>query len=387
MKICHVIDGLDPDAGGPPMIAARLAAGQALLGHEVTILTRVPAIDSAAEARAIARVPGMERVQRILVEPADRVDRLVGWRWAGRVEDMIRDQGFVHLHSVWETSLRVAGRLCRRHRVPYAVLLNGMLDPWSMSQSRWKKKLAMAMGYRQMLEGAAFLHLGNRDESALIKPLGLRVAERVIPNGVFFEEIEPLPARGLFYAKHPELSGRPFVLFLSRLHYKKGLDILADAFARLAAMLPEVDLVVAGPEGGAGEAFNRAIGEAGLASRVHGVGALYGDAKYEALVDASCFCLPSRQEGFSVAITEALGCGLPAVITQGCHFPEVGEAEAGRVTALDGQAVADALREVMSDEAKRDAMGRNARVLVEQRYTWPKIAAQTIDIYREWVDK
>jgi glycosyltransferase involved in cell wall biosynthesis len=304
-------------------------------------------------------------------------------QWATKpLPDLIAQAQMVHLHNVWDVLVYAGARECRRSDRPYCILVNGMLDPWCMQQRAWKKKLAFALGYRTMLSRATFLHLGNADERQLIEPLKLAAPNAIIPNGIFSEEIAALPPRGLFHAKHPELRARPFVLFLSRLHYKKGLDYLADAFKIAAAQCPDVQLVVAGPDGGAKEPFERQIAQAGLQDRVHVVGPLYGADKFAALVDCACFCLPSRQEGFSMAIVEALASGVPVVITEPCHFPEVAAAGAGEVVPLDAQAVGNALVRVLSDAALRDRMGRAGRELIETRYTWLKIAEQSIEAYQ-----
>jgi glycosyltransferase involved in cell wall biosynthesis len=174
------------------------------------------------------------------------------------------------------------------------------------------------------------------------------------------------------------------VLFLARLHPKKGLDILADAFAQLATHHGKAHLVVAGPDGGAQEDFTRRIAQLNLTARVHVVGPLYGRDKFAAMVDAGCFCLPSRQEGFSVAITEALACGLPVVASESCHFPQIVASGAGRVTPLDAAAVAQALRDVLADPSRRAEMGRRGRELVERHFTWPRIAPRMIGAYEEF---
>ncbi|NQX90461.1 MAG: glycosyltransferase, partial [Halioglobus sp.] len=207
----------------------------------------------------------------------------------------------------------------------------------------------------------------------------------IIPNGVFLEELEPLPKPGAFRAAHQQVGDHPFVLFLSRLQYKKGLDHLANAFALAAGKLDRAHLVVAGPDEGEQAGFQRRIEAAGLTDRVHLVGPLYERRKIEALVDATCFCLPSRQEGFSVAITEALACGVPVVVTEACHFPEVGQVGAGRVVPLDDEAIAAALVEVMSDQALGAQMGRQGRALIAERFTWQRIAKRTIEAYERVV--
>jgi glycosyltransferase involved in cell wall biosynthesis len=113
-------------------------------------------------------------------------------------------------------------------------------------------------------------------------------------------------------------------------------------------------------------------------------GGLYGSAKIAALKQSACFCLPSRQEGFSVAITEALACGVPVAITDACHFPEVAEAGAGVVCALDPMAVAAALERILEDPDGAKRMGAAGARLVRANYTWPRIALQTIAAYQSF---
>ena len=241
--------------------------------------------------------------------------------------------------------------------VPYCVLPHGMLDPWSLLQKRLKKALSMRLFQRRMLDRAAFIHALNADERRFIDDLRIRAPLVVIGNGISPEEIERWRVPGRFRPRIPEIGDRPFVLFLSRLHAKKGLDVLARAFEILSALLPDVHLVVAGPNDGYESQFRQAILNAGLEDRVHVTGPHYGASKFEALADASCFCLPSRQEGFSVAITEALACGVPVAISEGCHFPEVAKVGAGRVLPLDPGAFAAAIDAILADRRLLPAWG------------------------------
>ena len=382
MKILHVIESLNLHSGGPPMIATRLAAAQASLGHQVRLAAHdTPGAADQIDA-ALRPIPHFQSVDLILIPRRPSWQELLG-RGAAQMRSLVEDAQVVHLHFSWESLILVTGRLCRRMGRPYVVMLNGMLDPWSLAQSPWKKKAAMAAGHARMLRGAAALHLGNRQEQRLIEPLRLGTAQAIIPNGVFVEEIEALPDAGCFHAAHPQLQMRPFILFMSRIHHKKGPDLLLEAFAAIADEFPTMQLVVAGPDGGAVADVHRRAADARLSERVHVVGPIYGQQKLAALVDCRLFCLPSRQEGFSMAITEALGCGTPVVITEGCHFPEVAEAGAGEVVATDSGAVAEALRRMLRDDALRQRMSQAARRLARERYTWPKIAEQTLAVYRE----
>jgi len=385
MRIVHVIRSLDPAEGGPPKIACCLAAAQASQGHDVHIFCydRPHAADSTQAM--LSTIPHRQLVHFHSVPRGSRVEQLLARNARHAIAQLLDHvkPDALHLHNVWDPILRVAASEAARRRVPYLIILNGMLDPWSLAQKPLKKKLALAMGYRTMLNRAAALHTGNTDEKQLIAPLNLAAPAVIIPNGIFLDEIDPLPPKGSFYAQYPQLQARPFILFLSRLHYKKGLDHLADAFAIVAASDPDVQLVVAGPDDGARQNFQSQIAQAGLTSRVHLVGPLYGPAKFAALADATCFCLPSRQEGFSIAIVEALACSLPVVITAACHFPEVADVGAGCVTPLDARQIAQSLLKVLRDPALRSQMGAAGRALVEQHLTWQKISEQCIAVYRQ----
>ncbi|KQY26676.1 glycosyltransferase [Rhizobium sp. Root482] len=381
MKIVHVIHSIDAEGGGLQAVAMRLAAAQSLMGHDIHL---VGYGDSNAKGRmfeAARAIPGFDGVYLHIMARTDSMELVLCLDGRTVLNDVLRHTDMVHLHGVWEPMLKLAASLARRAKIPYCICPAGMLDLWSLQQKAWKKRTALKLGYRKMLDEAHFIHALNADEVDLMAPLALKAPKHIIPNGVFAEEFAPLPQQGLFRRDIEFADDRRFVLFLSRLHYKKGLDILAKAFRIVADACPDVDLVVAGPDGGSLAGFTALVRDLRLSDRVRIVGPIYGPAKLQAIVDAACFCLPSRQEGFSIAITEALACGTPAVITHNCHFPEVATADAGLVVALDPTEVADALIAILGDVAMTRRMGKNGRALVLENYTWPKIAAMTLNAY------
>lgn len=381
MKIVHVITSIDPGKGGPQAVVMRLAAAQAACGHAVHVVTQADPATFEQVTRLGSVIPGFEAVHWHVLPVPTLVEEILCLRARPLMTDILADASHLHLHGVWEPILVSAATIASRHGVPYCVCPAGMLDRWSLQQKAWKKRLALRLGCRRMLDEAAFIHALNRDEVDLMRPLRLMAPAVIIPNGVFAEEFADLPSPDLFHARISLPPGRSFVLFLSRLHYKKGLDLLAEAFRLIANRFPEVDLVVAGPDGGAEREFRERVRAFGIEERVHMTGPLYGDAKLEAFAAAACFCLPSRQEGFSIAITEALACGRPVVITDSCHFPEVAHAGAGAVVPVTAPAIAGGLARILSDPAAAEAMGRNGRRLVLENYTWPRIAEMTIRLY------
>lgn len=383
MKIVHVIGDIDPAKGGTQAVVMRLAAAQAALGHEVSIASYSDAAINQRLRTVTDAIPGYAAVAQHFLPKPSLVETLFAGQARQMLRPLLREADFLHLHGVWEMILPCAASLARKRNVPYCIHTAGMLDVWSIQQSTWKKKIALRAGFRKMLDKAAFIHTLNNDEALLMRPLGLKPPCIVVPNGIFMEEIEDGGEAGQFRRSVPDLADRDFVLFLSRLHYKKGLDILADAFAQIAREFPQIDLVVAGPDGGAEESFDRAIAAHGLSCRVHRVGGVYGSLKIAAMREATCFCLPSRQEGFSVAITEALACALPVVITDACHFPEVASSRSGMVQTVDATSIADGLRQILADRPEAVAMGLRGRNLVYSNYTWPQIARRMVDCYME----
>ncbi|MBX3355838.1 MAG: glycosyltransferase [Phycisphaeraceae bacterium] len=378
MQIVHVIRSLDPRYGGPPRVVTRLAAAHAGLGHQVTVVsTELDAERSSLARSALEEVPGSERLAQVTI-PEKTVTPLGSLRRGGR--ERMPSGDLVYLHGVWDPLLRAAARVAHARGVPYVIRPAGMLTPWSLRHRRWKKRLALAAGWKRMLDQSLYVHALNRDEAETMAPVRLRAPIEIIPNGIFLEEVGALPPRGAFRREHPELGQDPFVLFLSRLHWGKGLDLLGEAFAQVVARKPDLRLVVAGPDAGVGAEFEAQTKRLGIESRVHRVGAIYGPHKIAALVDALAFCLPSEHEAFSVAITEALACGCPVVISPECHFPEVTEVGAGLIVPRNPEKIADAIERVLADSAAAARMGEAGRTLVRERFTWPEIAARSLEL-------
>ena len=371
MRILHVIPTIDPNAGGPPLICAKLAIAQARLGHEVSITAyRPPPAGRARIAAENGRTAGFDRLTLHELPPITWRERVTGAHAKAAAQRLVPAADAVHLHGVWEPQLLHAAAVAQRVGKPYLVLLNGMLLPWAMARGTAKKRLAMRMGRRRMLAGGV-LHCGSDDEVAAARALGLTNPGVVIPNGAFPDEFADLPPEGTFRSRHPELADHPYVLFVGRLHEQKGIDLLLAAFDTVAARHATARLVIAGPDYG--------VALPPMNGRVLRVGPVYGRDKLAALRDAACFCLPSRHEGFSLAVVEALACGVPVVVSTECHFPEVATAGAGIVTPLDPAAIADALLRVLSDDSFR-GVGRR---MVAERYNWATIAAETVRAYQE----
>lgn len=358
-----------------------LAAAQAALDHEVWIITNSHLGWEDHIAPWLHTVPGLDKVNVVSYVETSLAAPMAWLRQGWSMKQIVSTCDVVHLHGVWNAILWTAATIARRVGTPYTVTPHGLLDPWSLSQKRWKKELALSLGFRKMLAGAAFLHLLNQHELRLIEPLSLRGDTVVIPNGIFPDEFAQLPPNGSFLESFPNLRGRRFILFLGRLHSGKGLDCLVDAFSILSREHVDLDLVIAGPDSGELHNVETQVRGLRLEDRVHTVGPLYGHNKLAALTDASVFCLPSGHECFSISIIEALACRLPVVISPQCHFNEVAEVGAGEIANVEPSEISTAISRLIEDENSRKRAGEAGRALVLAHFTWPKIAATTINAY------
>jgi glycosyltransferase involved in cell wall biosynthesis len=377
--VLHAISGINPMSGGTATALAALARAQVrAAGLRVSVVWtfRDAASDAAAEAEL--RAGGVTSVG---IGPC-RGPLMWHHDLAGVLRHEIGGADIVHVHGLWEQIQHRAARVSRKLRVPYVVTPHGMLDPWSLSQSPWKKKLYLALRMRANLDGAAAIHYTSRIERDLTVPLGLKAPTLVEPNGVDLSEFDQLPRRGTFREKHPQVGQRPVVLFLGRLHEKKGFDILIPAFARSAPR--DAVLVVAGPDR---ESYGRTIAALAqrerVADRLVLVGMLRGRERIEALVDADLFVLPSYQENFGIAVVEALAAGCPVVISDQVNiYKEIVEAGVGGVVPTQVAPLAAELARWMSDIELRQRAAAAAPGFVRSNYDWNVIAAHWAEHYR-----
>ena len=382
MKILHAIPSLDPATGGPPIVAASLAAAQTALGCPARIISydfpeARQRIESVRES-----IPGMLQVRLDYLPPLTPMEHLRAAAARKLSRAAVSEVDVVHLHGVWDPMVRAVAMTAAQAGKPYILTPHGTLKPWAFAQRRWKKRLAMWLGWRGMLDGARFLHFLTEEEQRLAAILCLKPPGRVMPNGIF---LQPRPARGAFRDSQAQLGKHPYVMFLGRLHYGKGLDYLAKAFVLVLRQRPDARLVVAGPDAGERGAFESLIRQLGIADRVLLTGPLYGPQKLQALVDCDCFCLVSRSEGFGLVIIEAMSCGAPVVISENCPLPEVATTHAGIITVLDADKIAQAILTILNDPEKSRQMGEAGSALVEARFTWPRIAQKMLEAYGQTI--
>lgn len=290
----------------------------------------------------------------------------------------------VHLHGLW-TYASVAVLAWSGGRRPRLISPHGMLDGWALQNSALKKRVVAALFERRNVVRASALHALCGPEHRSIRAYGYRGPVATIPNGVFLEEGPKSPARPAWSSDIP--AGAKVLLFLGRIHPKKGLDRLLQAIALWSgAEAAPWHLVVAGWDQAGTQAALVAQAEAlGLTQRVHFVGPQFGEQKAATLAAADAFVLPSLSEGLPMAVLEAWAAGLPVLMTEACNLPEGFRAGAAIRLDPDHRAMAEGLRELGSlSQPALATLAANGRALVEAQFSWGHVACQMGQLY-EWV--
>ena len=293
----------------------------------------------------------------------------------------------LHCHGLWMYPSWVSFRQQMKGGGPVVIAPHGMLDPWALRKSRWKKRLVGMWFEYEHLRRAACLHALNTAEAHALRKLGLKNPICIIPNGVSrpHGEISVPPPWAMVVG-----GGRKVLLFLGRKHPKKGLTLLIDAWGTIVRQDSEVGnewcVVIAGwDEGRYEKRLGARIRDMGLERHVFLLGPLSGAMKKSAFQNASAFVLPSLSEGLPVAVLEAWSYSLPVLMTDACNLPEesaLGASIVVRPTVADLVEGLELL--VKASDAVRAEMGKIGRRIVEERYSWRRVALETKRMY-EWI--
>jgi glycosyltransferase involved in cell wall biosynthesis len=377
MKILHVIGSLAERYGGPSRVCIELCEQIAASGHQVTIYTTT--LDGNKDRQPI-RGQGVD-VRYFPVQAPSFMAFSIPL--AREVKMTIRDFDIVHIHSIRRMPSTVAGLCARREGVPYIIRPHGTLDPFIVKRHRGRKWLYDALLEKSNLNGAAALHFTSEEELELTQPLGLKPPGIVVPCGIRVADYENVASFGGFRDRFPQIRGKKLILYLGRLTFKKGLDLLANAFGRLCDHRSDVHLLIAGPDDeGYRPKVTRWLSDRGVLGHTTFTGMLLGADRLAAFAAADVFVLPSYSENFGVAVAEAMACRLPVVITDRVNiWREVKAAGAGLVTQTDSAQVALALATLLDDAQLRRTMGSAGAELVRRRFDWGVVGDQMLDAY------
>lgn len=293
---------------------------------------------------------------------------------------LIRSVDIVHIMGHWTILNALVYALCRHTRTPYVVCPAGSLPIFGRSKAI--KRLYNWVVGRRIIGNAAHCVAISVEEIEHFCDYGVSPEKVVlIPNGVDLSEAES-PDRDSFSAKVGGANG-PIILFVGRLNYIKGPDILLEAFAKITDHFEDCQLVFAGPDSGMLARLKEMAAASVAADRVHFVGYVGGDEKFGAYSAASLLVIPSRQEAMSIVVLEAGSVGTPVLLTDRCGFDEVEEVGGGKVVPADTDGIEQGLRELLGDPATLATMGSRLREFVTQKYTWESMIKKYVGLYED----
>ncbi len=378
MKPVFVVGGLYSLENGVAWIMRDLAAALGRAGAPVTVCA----------ADCYGR--GLASVGHVFEPPSRWVSAkglwLGGLSWCPALKPKLREEiaqaDVIHNHSLWMLPNSYSSRTARRSRKPVVITAHGALEPWAIQHSGWKKRVVGRLFQNLDLQRADCVHVNTAAEARGIREYGLSCPIAVIANGVHPPDFENLPPRDALDRQSPEARGKRLMLYLARLHQKKGLGHLLPAWSRLAADHEDWHLMIAGPDRGFEATAKRLAVDLRIGDRVTFTGPVQGVEKRALLGAAEIFVQPSFSEGFSMSLLEALTCRLPVLLTPGCNFREAVDVGAAIEVEPTVESTTDGLASLLRlDDAELRRMGEQGRALVLSRYTWDCAAAQTLELY------
>lgn len=370
VRAVHTVGNLSADHGGPSRTVTALCVALAEGGAGVDLITA-----PSAPGEAVVRPPEALVPVRY-AEPRGALWRGAASPFARAVAAAVGPgPAVVHDHGLWLPTNLASARAAQRAGVPFVVSPKGMLSTWALGFNRAKKRAAWALYQHRALQSAAAFQVTAEAEAEDVRRVGLRQPVAVIPHGV-----EGPPAGFVVPPREPGAPRR--ALFVSRVHPKKGLLPLVEAWA---AVRPEGwELVIAGPDelGHRAEVERRAR-ELGVGGEVAFVGAVADEAKWGLYGSADLFVLPTFSENFGIVVAEALAAGLPVLTTHGAPWRALVEHGCGWWVPLGVEPLAAALGEATRapDDVRR-AMGARGRVYAEAGLSWSRTAGEVAALYR-----
>ncbi|WP_072016242.1 glycosyltransferase [Leptolyngbya sp. KIOST-1] len=392
MRILHVIPSLSPLRGGPSQAVLEMVQAQRQQGLDAAIAATNDHGDgtlSAPYAQPIfsGSIPELTGPSvpvyifpRVLSQMTALREFAVAPALAPWLGQHLAEVDLVHVHAIFNYPTTVAMAMAQVRRVPYVVRPLGSLCRWSLEQGKGKKQIYLRSGGQRLLQSCAALHFTTPQERQEAREAGFDGASFVLPHGVQL----PTPIANARQRLRQQLQipvDHRVLLFLSRLHPKKGIEPLIDALASLGDA--PFTLVLAG----SGEAeYETAIAQriqaAGLRLQVRQVGFVSGEQKNTLLQGADLFVLPSHSENLGIALLEAMAAALPVITTPEVAIaPLIQRHQTGHVTPAHPPALALAIQHYLQQPTAARQAGQRGRALMEAEFSWPTQAARLIEQY------
>lgn len=363
MKILSFVVSLDVKDGGPSRSVPMLARGLAELGVDITLMT------IRSENMNTHALEGTNAKLKVLEPSFSRRD----------IAKYLKEEAFqlIQIQSMWDLPYHKVMVEARKQGIPYVITPRGMLEPWSLSQKRWKKKLAWWIYQRNDVQKSACVFTTAKMEAEHVSNLGITTFKSVIPNGI---EIDGYPCKASIDMVKKQ------VLFLSRVHVKKGIELLFEAWKRIHRDFIDWQLLIVGNgETDYIRALELKIDSLEMSDCIKIHPPVFGDAKTQLYHESALFCLPSYSENFGMVIAEAMSCGTPVITTTNCPWEILNETRTGWCIDLSVENLEHALREALSmNETDLYEKGRKASQLIRENFDYRSVTRNTLRLY-QWL--
>jgi glycosyltransferase involved in cell wall biosynthesis len=377
MRILFVVSVLsDREGGGNAERTVQLSNALTASGAQCTVLT----LNIGEPLARVERLGGASIVTLPCLNRRFQIPSLE----INRVRKLVEAADVVHLVGYWSILGVIAQFVALRADVPYTICPAGALTLFG--RSRWLKRLFNLVLGEQLIRQASGWIAVTRSELPDFAKYGVSSeCVSVIPNGVVACDIENIDVSRVQPAS--EHSSAKVLLFMGRLNFIKGPDLLLEAFGRVSARFPEASLVYAGIDEGMVLQLTRRAVELGVAGRVVFLGFLRGEAKRSAYRGACLLVVPSRTEAMSIVAVESGMFGTPVLMTDQCGLDDLREVEPGLVVPASVNGLTRGLEFALEDPLRLRALGAHWQALVRERFLWNHLAAQFREVHERIIDR
>ncbi|MDW8002913.1 MAG: glycosyltransferase [Deltaproteobacteria bacterium] len=365
MRVIQIVASVANEASGPTYSVTRLCESLIDRGHRVTL--------AVLDWEAITDLPEYLRIFPLGLGPRrlGRSPKMFNW-----LKEQIKSGlvDIIHNNGLWMMPNIYPGLLIKNSNIPYVVSPRGTLSDWAMKSGSKLKKIVWHIVQKPSLKNVRCFHATSLSEYEDIRSRGFKQPVAVIPNGI------DIPLE-LSVSKTRDL------LFLSRIHPKKGLDLLLHAWKAVESIFPEWKLKICGPDNnGYSERMKRLASELGLL-RVEFCGPVYGEEKFKVYARAGIFVLPTYSENFGIAVAEALASGTPAIVTKGAPWSGLTERNCGWWIDIGVEPLIECLKVALAKDLEElRLMGQNGRQWMIEEFSWEKIGKMMEETYK-WILK
>lgn len=381
MKILHIIENIDNSYGGPAKSVPFLIKYQNKIEVKNKIISIALKDD---ETNDICKENNIEIISSKYNGP-----KFLKYsdNFCKTITDEIIDQTILHTHSLWNYPPYCAFKLSKKYKLPLIMSIRGNLYDWNLNKSKWKKDLALNLFQMKMLKEASCLHATEENEVKAIRNLGIKTPVALISNGIEVEEFENLSSKEEAMKNLTLDADKRYILFMSRIDSKKGLEYLVNSFIKLEKLFPEWELLIAGPiyDQKYFNKINTNISNANINVKVHYFGMVNGKKRLDLFAASELFILPAHTENFGMVIGEAMAATLPVITTTGTPWKVLNDKNAGWWVDLNSKNICIALEKAMKKNSQElKEMGKRGYEIIKKDFTWGEVANKMKQVY-SWV--